>query len=162
MQVTFWMKNNSFFRSFAFAGCGIAETVCRERNFRFHLTAAAYVLYFARFYRLTAVQWGILILLMGAVLSAELLNTAVEQTVDLSGTEPTPQGKLAKDASAYAVLILAIASVAIGVIFFWNTAVFLEIIRYHLAHPVMMFAVLVSVPAAFYFVFRLEYRSNNK
>ena len=49
---------------------------------------------------------------------AELFNTAIEAVVDMISLEKSPQAKLAKDISAGAVLVLAIASAIIGLIIF--------------------------------------------
>lgn len=55
---------------------------------------------------------------IGLVISLELVNTAVEATVDLITTEHHPKAKLAKDAAAGAVLVAAVVSVSVGLLVF--------------------------------------------
>jgi diacylglycerol kinase len=51
------------------------------------------------------------------VISAELINTAIESSVDLTTKETQSLAKIAKDCAAGAVLVLAISSVVVwGVI----------------------------------------------
>lgn len=50
------------------------------------------------------------------VLSAELLNTAIEAVVDLTSPDPHPLAGRAKDVSAGAVLVAAGISVAVGLV----------------------------------------------
>ena len=89
------------------AGSGIWQAIRQERNLRFHLAAAALVLYGRSFYSFSAAEDAALFLTMGSVIAAELVNTAVERAVDLCCPRPNPLAKLAKDAAAGAVLVLA-------------------------------------------------------
>ena len=52
------------------------------------------------------------------ILALELVNTAVEATVDLFTEERKPLAKKAKDAAAGAVLIVAIFAAVIGILIF--------------------------------------------
>ena len=71
------------FLSFFYAFRGIWDAVCTEAHLRFHLTAAFYVLLLSPFFELNAAQYGVLILLIAAVISAELFNTSLETVCDL-------------------------------------------------------------------------------
>ena len=57
-------------------------------------------------------------MIIAAIWCAEALNAAVERNVDLVTAEKNPLAKEAKDLAAGAVLILAAASVIIGLIIF--------------------------------------------
>jgi diacylglycerol kinase (ATP) len=59
-----------------------------------------------------------LLLAITFVLVAEMINSAIEQTIDLSTTSFDPLAKLAKDIAAGAVLIAAINAIAIGYLVF--------------------------------------------
>ena len=60
--------------------------------------------------------WFVLLALaMGLVLTAELLNTALEAVVDLVSPEEHPLAKQAKDVAAAAVLVASLAALAAGV-----------------------------------------------
>lgn len=63
---------------------------------------------------LTPGEMAILILTIGVVFVAEILNTAVEKLVDLVSPDYHPLAKVAKDAAAGAVLAAAIIAVAVG------------------------------------------------
>ena len=60
----------------------------------------------------------ICIILFGFVIALELVNTAIELTVDLAMPEIHPKAKAAKDIAAAAVLVSATCSVIIGLIIF--------------------------------------------
>ena len=60
----------------------------------------------------------ILVLIIGAVWSAEAMNSALERVVDLVTLEKKPLAKAAKDLAAGSVLIMAMASVVIGLVIF--------------------------------------------
>ena len=91
---------NSLLRSFRYAAAGIAQCLLRERNFRIHITAVCTVIWLSRFYPFARGEKALLAALCGLVLAAELMNTAVERTVDLVTQERRPLAKYAKDAAA--------------------------------------------------------------
>ena len=95
------------FLSFFYAFRGIWDAVCTETHLRFHLTAAFYVLLLSPFFELNAAQYGVLILLIAAVISAELFNTSLETVCDLITKERSYYIRIAKDISAAAVLVSA-------------------------------------------------------
>ena len=66
-----------FLKSFVYAGRGIWFCLRRERNFRFHLVAAVYVLSFAPLFSLSRGEWAALIAVVGLIPALEAVNTAV-------------------------------------------------------------------------------------
>ncbi|MBU2718030.1 diacylglycerol kinase, partial [Acidithiobacillus ferridurans] len=64
--------------------------------------------------------WGVGILLMGTVLAAELLNSAVESLADLVSPEYHPLVARAKDCGAAAVLVLSFTAVLIAALLLWR------------------------------------------
>ena len=104
--------------SFYHAFCGIAASLRSEAHLRFHIMIAMLISIFAYFYGLDATEWAVLILTIGAVISAELFNTATEKAVDTATSEIMPSAKLSKDAAAGAVLLSAVFSVVIGICLF--------------------------------------------
>ena len=68
--------------------------------------------------KISITEWTICIVLFGLVITAELINTAIETTVDIVMPEKNEKAKLAKDIAAGAVLVSAIASAIIGIIIF--------------------------------------------
>lgn len=105
-----------FLKGFVYAGRGII-TALHERNFRFHLCAAAFVIYFAAcFYSLSRAEWAALILTISAVIALEAANTAIERFADAVTLEQNENIRRCKDCAAAAVLIAAIAAVAVGIV----------------------------------------------
>ena len=75
-----------FGRGFVYAWNGIRAAVQEERNFRFHLCAACYVVVACFLAQLSAVEWALISLCITAVLGMELMNSAVERAVDKPDT----------------------------------------------------------------------------
>ena len=138
--------------SFFYAFRGIWDAVCTEAHLRFHLTAAFYVLLLSPFFELGAAQYGVLTLLIAAVIAAELFNTAIENVCDLVTKERSYYVRLAKDISAAAVLVLSIAAIAVAVVFFWNAAAFAAMFVFFAANPLLAALLLLSAVFAVIFV----------
>lgn len=112
-----------FILSFKYAIEGIINTIKEERNIKIHLLAVIVVITFGVIYKISIIEWMICLILFGLVISLELVNTAIENTVDLVTDEKKELAKKAKDASAGAVLVSAIISVIIAVCI-WGTKIF--------------------------------------
>ena len=101
--------------SFGYAIEGIAYTLRTQRNARIHITIAAIVIAVGGWLGLPTAEWGVLLLTMGAVFSAEMLNTVVETIVDAQIEEFHPLAKVAKDVAAGAVLVMSVIAVLVGI-----------------------------------------------
>ncbi|MDQ3925707.1 MAG: diacylglycerol kinase [Actinomycetota bacterium] len=101
-------------RSFGHAYRGLVYAVRTQRNMRFHVVAAAIVLVLSLLVGVSKLELAILVLVIMAVFVTEMLNTALEFTVDLATREYRPLAKLAKDVSAGAVLVASVAALAVG------------------------------------------------
>lgn len=104
--------------SFKYAFEGIITTIKEERNMFIHFLIAIIVVITGIYVRLSLNEWLICLLLFALVFSLELINTAIENTVDLVTTKKNKKAKIAKDAAAGAVLIAAIFASIIGIIIF--------------------------------------------
>lgn len=104
--------------SFKYAFEGIITTIKEERNMFIHFLIAIIVVITGIYVRLSLNEWFICLLLFALVFSLELINTAIENTVDLVATKKNKKAKLAKDAAAGAVLIAAVFASIIGIIIF--------------------------------------------
>lgn len=112
-------RTTSMIESFYHAFHGILQGLKEQRNLRIHFALSGVVIFLGIFLRVDAMSWLALTLSMGLVIGAELLNTAVEHVVDLtSGGEYHPAARKAKDTAAAAVLVVAIAALAVGIIVF--------------------------------------------
>lgn len=110
--------NHPIVKSFRYAFEGLATALKQEPNMRFHFVVAALSLVAAFYFKLSSVEWAILILTISMVIILELLNTTIEELVDLASPNIHPKAKIAKDVAAAAVLWGAIAAIIIGVLLF--------------------------------------------
>lgn len=106
----------SFWRSFRFAGQGIAHVARTQRNFRIHLIVAAFALALSGLVGLNWLEWAAIVTLIVVVLTVEMLNTVVEAIVDLVTQEFHPLAKVAKDVAAGAVFVAAIGASVVGLL----------------------------------------------
>lgn len=105
-------------RSFKFAFRGIAMLFSTEHNAWIHATVAILVIAAGFILKLSAVEWAVIALTIGAVISAEAVNSAIEALADkVCDTQDSLIGR-AKDLAAAAVLVMAFAAVAVGLIIF--------------------------------------------
>ena len=104
--------------SFYHAVCGFFGAIKSEAHLRFHIMIAVLISIFAYIYGIDKTEWTVLCLTISAVISAELFNTALEQAVNTATEEIMPSAKFAKDASAGAVLVLAVMSLFVGTFLF--------------------------------------------
>ena len=105
--------------SFVYAMKGIRTTFRKEHNFRIHVLAAILVITLGIYFSISRFEWLWLVACMGAVLTTELLNTALEVLADSLDLQPNPIVGRVKDTAAGAVLITALGSLIVGSIIFW-------------------------------------------
>jgi len=105
-------------RSLGYAGEGIAHVIRNKRNSRIHLAVGVMVAIAGICFRLAPIEWAVLALTIGAVISAEMLNTVAELAVDMLTQQYHPMAKVAKDVGAGAVLVSASAAVLTGIAIF--------------------------------------------
>lgn len=109
---------HSLFKSFKFAFTGITTEFRKGRNFRIQIVAAIAAIVLGLILKISNFEWLDLTLVIASVLILELINTAIEQIVDMVSPEIQEKAKIAKDVSAGAVLIASIAAVFIGAFLF--------------------------------------------
>jgi diacylglycerol kinase (ATP) len=113
-------RNSSILQSFNFAFEGVIHVLRTQRNLRIHFAIAVLVLVLALVFDVSRLELVALMLAITFVLIAEMVNTAVEATIDVATTSFDPLAKLAKDIAAGAVLIAAMNAIAIGYLVFEN------------------------------------------
>ena len=100
-------------------GCaleGIADALATQRHLRIHVVVAGLVALFGILLRLPRADLLVLLIAVALVVTAELINTAVELAVDLASPAFDPIAGRAKNISAGAVLTAALASAVIGIV----------------------------------------------
>jgi diacylglycerol kinase len=105
-------------RSFGYAVEGIAAILRTTPNFWLHLLAAAIALVLSLALRLPPNEIALVVVMIAVVLSVEAFNTALEALADVATPDYHPLVKRAKDISAAAVLISAVAAVAVAALLF--------------------------------------------
>jgi diacylglycerol kinase (ATP) len=108
----------SLLDSFNFAFEGIIHVLRTQRNMRIHFLAAVVVLVAALWAGVSHLELIALLLAIAFVFITEMINSALEQAIDVATTSFDPLAKLAKDIAAGAVLIATINALAIGYLVF--------------------------------------------
>jgi diacylglycerol kinase (ATP) len=97
---------------------GVIHVLRTQRNMRIHFALATAVLILAFSYGVTKLELMALLVAISFVLIAEMVNTAIEATIDLATTSFDPLAKIAKDIAAGAVLIAAVNAIVVGYLVF--------------------------------------------
>lgn len=145
------MKFKRLLESFNYAIDGLLYAIRTQRNMKIHLFATLCVLLACFFFDITKNEFLILAITVTLVISAELINTAIEAAIDMSTNFYHPLAKIAKNASAGGVLVTAINAMIVGYIIFWDK---LSNISYKVvgkvreSEPYTIFIVLVFVTIA--------------
>jgi len=112
---------NIFFKlilSFKYAFKGIFFTIKTQQNARIHIFITLIVLFLGIVLKISNQEWCIILICIGLVFSLEMINTAIEQIIDLVSPNYNKLAGYAKDVAAGAVLVVAIISVIVGIIIF--------------------------------------------
>lgn len=109
-------KNRKYRESFRYAFWGVKTAFQEERNMRTHVITGLLVLVVSLFLDLTRYEWLWLILVSYLVFVMELINTVVENVVDLVTEEYHPIAKKVKDMAAAVVLVTAGFAALVGII----------------------------------------------
>ncbi|MEM7802433.1 MAG: diacylglycerol kinase family protein [Chloroflexota bacterium] len=105
-------------KSFQFAFEGWWFVIRTQHNAWIHAVATIVVVALGFFFQIELIEWGLLIISITIVWSAEFMNTAIEAIVDMVSPEFHPLAKVAKDVAAAGVLIGAGGAVLIALIVF--------------------------------------------
>lgn len=105
-----------FLCSVGLALSGIGFAIRTQRNMKIHCAIAVLVIAIGPWLSLSAVEWSIILLVIVLVIGLELINTAIEQAVDLVSPERHPLAKAAKDVAAGAVLVAVFGAIAVGLL----------------------------------------------
>ncbi len=106
------------FKSFVFAAQGIRTLLITEHNARIHLGFTVLAVGSGLFFRINYMEWIALVFSIASVWTMELINTAIEKSMDLITTEIHPVIRKVKDLAAAAVLLSAVAALLTGCFIF--------------------------------------------
>lgn len=143
------MRKRSFLHSLNNAVEGFIHVLRQERNMRVHFLFAFLVLLLAFFLGVRRVDWLILCLATCLVLMAEMINTAIEEMLNLLHGKYHPTVGLIKDISAGMVLVSAMNALILSFFIFskyWQMPVEFMVTRLrHSAGYLMFISVLVAI-----------------
>jgi diacylglycerol kinase (ATP) len=111
-------RAQTLLESFNFAFEGIIHVLRTQRNMRIHFLAAVIVLVAGLAIGVSKLELIALLLAIAFVFITEMINSALEQAIDVATTSFDPLAKLAKDVAAGAVLIATVNAIAIGYLVF--------------------------------------------
>lgn len=107
-------------KSFKYAFEGIFHALLHEANFRIQVFIVLVSTFLGFYYRISNTEWGLLVICMGFLLVAEMVNTVVEEFMDHLITEYNEGVKIIKDMSAGFVLITSGVVLFILYLLFWH------------------------------------------
>lgn len=107
----------SFFNSFLFAINGI-KLCFLQRNFKIHFVCSIIAIIVGFILNINLKEWCIIWICIGLVISLEMINTAIEQLVNLIEPNYNSKAGAIKDVAAGAVLVSSVISAIIGVMIF--------------------------------------------
>ncbi len=139
-------------KGFKFAYKGIVYCIEHERNMRVHIVATILVLIFSSFFNLSCERYVLLFLTISMVISAEMINTAIERLVDLSTKRYNVLAKISKDVAAGAVLVCAVFAVVIGIFIFWDLNGFMNIYNFFSGHILIFLLFILMLYEMFVFI----------
>ncbi len=113
-------RKKSFISSFNYAVEGLIYSLMSQNNMRAHYVFAIVAIIAMLFFDLTRVETALVFITISLVVTAELINTAIESVVDMITEEYHPLAKIAKDVAAGAVVITAINAVVVGYVVFYD------------------------------------------
>jgi len=105
-------------QSFRYAGHGVKHAMITQRNIRFHTVIALLVVIIGIVLRLSAYELAALTITICFVIVSEMINTSIEEAINLMTTTHKVEAKIAKDVAAGAVLFSAICAIIVGCLIF--------------------------------------------
>ncbi|MDP2709306.1 MAG: diacylglycerol kinase [bacterium] len=106
------------FKSFGYAFKGLFKTFNEEQNLRIQAVVGLLMIILGINFKISGLEWAVLVLAICLVLTAEITNSAVERVTDVLKPRINSYVKEIKDIMAAAVLLASIAAAAIGLIIF--------------------------------------------
>lgn len=110
--------NESIIKSFKHALEGVIHAFKYNRNIRIHAITALIVVLLSLYLQVSLLEMSILGVMILLVISSEMINTAIEEMVNLITNEHRREAKIAKDVAAGMVLVTSIGSVIVGILIF--------------------------------------------
>jgi diacylglycerol kinase len=88
------------------------------RNLYVHVFVALVAIFLGFYFKISGVEWMLLVFAIGFVIVSEAFNTAIEIDIDLTSPEYHPYARDTKDVAAAAVLLSTFVAIIVGLIIF--------------------------------------------
>lgn len=115
MQKNFSLKK--LIKSFLNAFDGF-RVVYRQQNFKLMIFLAIAACFLGLFLKINYFEWLILILIIGIILTLEVLNTFFEKLLDILEPNYSKKIKIIKDLGSLAVLMVSLTAIILGILIF--------------------------------------------
>ena len=103
-------KLERYKKSFFHAIDGIVYATKEEHNMLIIIPCMILAIIAGITFKISSTEWLFMILVIGLVIGAELINTAIEAVVDLETTKYNELAKIAKDTASSATLVFSIVA----------------------------------------------------
>lgn len=143
-----------FVKGFDYAFEGLVYAISNEKNMKFHVLVSVLVLLASLFFNVSRVEMIFLTLSITFVICMELVNTAIEEVVNLASKGRYSKfAKTAKDVSAAATFVSALVSIFVAYLVFFDkftnfsNSLFIRISRRpsHLAIITVSVVIIISI-----------------
>lgn len=141
------MRSHNLGESLNCAINGVLYALKTQRNIRIHFVIAILVVIIASLINISRIELLVLLLTIGLVITAEMLNTAIEEVVNLVTKEVHPLARIAKDVAAGAVLVTSGIAVCVGYLIFIDRLMDFEapVLREHYSHRYLTLVAIILV-----------------
>lgn len=107
-----------FLKSIKYSMQGLFYAYRYEQSMWIHGFATALAITMGIVFKIKLSEWAIIFIALGIILALELINTAIEATVDLACNKINPLAKIAKDCGSAASFVMSIVSAVISLFVF--------------------------------------------
>jgi len=105
-------------KSFKYAFEGLFHALLNEANFRIQVIIVILSVIGGYYFKISVAEWSVLVLSMGFLLMAEMINTVVEEFIDHIIKEESQVAKIIKDLGAGFVFVAAFTTLIILTLIF--------------------------------------------
>ena len=105
-----------YVRKFHYAFQGLFHGITHDKSILLQCLLGASVIADFAFLDLSIMEWSIVVLLIGIIITLEFINSAIETIVDFISPQYSEQAKIIKDYAAAAVLVMSIAAAVIALL----------------------------------------------
>lgn len=140
-------------KSFSYAFKGIGYCIKNERNMRIHICVALFVSIFSCYFKITAIEYTILAICMGFVITNEMINTAIETLTNLESPAYNNLARIAKDVAAGAVFVSAVTSIVVGFIVFFKPQKLFDTLCEIALNPISIIIFVLFILLSLLFIF---------